>query len=234
MSNIQPLHKQRHSELKVRKLTHFQHLADEHLVPVVVQEFVNVCTEFPIVFVRDSQSGQFIPVALMGLEAGKNLYCRQDPWPQAYLPAALRNHPFSLRPISEETEKVVVCINEDSPWVSKDEGEALFGADGKETEYLNQRAKDVVRYAEHTQITRNFTQLLVDRELLVEQDVSFNGPDGKTYTINGLFLVNEEKLNALPDDDFNELRKKGVLAVIYAQLISMHQINRLARLHLAD
>jgi len=44
-----------------------------------------------------------------------------------------------------------------------------------------------------------------------------------------LYVIDEKKLDALSDDEFNELRSKGLLPIIYAHLSSMHQIARLAK-----
>ena len=53
--------------------------------------------------------------------------------------------------------------------------------------------------------------------------------DGEKRDINGIYLVDEKKLNELSDEDFLDLRKRGFLGPIFSSLTSMHQVNRLAR-----
>ena len=65
MSNVTPLHNEAHKSLKVIESQDFSRFKDQHLIPLVVQDFGTVATEFPIVFVKNNDSGQFVPVALM-------------------------------------------------------------------------------------------------------------------------------------------------------------------------
>ena len=48
--------------------------------------------------------------------------------------------------------------------------------------------------------------------------------------ITGCYVINEERLNNFTDAKFNEIRQKGYLPAIYAHLISLSQIERLASL----
>ena len=52
---------------------------------------------------------------------------------------------------------------------------------------------------------------------------------GKTQQISGLYLVNEENLNKIGDNDFLKLRKSNALPAIYAHLASLPQADRLAQ-----
>ena len=46
--------------------------------------------------------------------------------------------------------------------------------------------------------------------------------------ITGCYVINEERLNNFSDTKFVEIRQKGYLPAIYAHLISLSQIERLA------
>jgi hypothetical protein len=48
--------------------------------------------------------------------------------------------------------------------------------------------------------------------------------------INGCYVINEERLNALSMERFAELREKQYLPAIYAHLVSLAQIERLVML----
>jgi len=52
----------------------------------------------------------------------------------------------------------------------------------------------------------------------------------RVKNIAGCWVVNEERLNNLSSDKFLELRAKRCLPAIYAQLISLAQIERLMTL----
>ena len=44
------------------------------------------------------------------------------------------------------------------------------------------------------------------------------------------FVVDEKLIQNLPDEEFRELRDRGLLAMIYAHLVSLQQIHRLSRM----
>jgi hypothetical protein len=52
----------------------------------------------------------------------------------------------------------------------------------------------------------------------------------RVKNITGCYVINEERLNNLSDDRHLELRTKRYLPAVYAQLISLAQIERLVTL----
>ncbi|KID57325.1 multidrug transporter [Pseudoalteromonas luteoviolacea CPMOR-1] len=224
---VQPLHNEKHANLKVQNGINVDFLKSQHLIPVVAHEFARVATEFPMAFVKNTESGQFQAVALFGLEPGENLYVKDGVWQSGFAPLAAARYPFGLVKHPEEDQFGIV-IDEASPLVSEETGNALF-ADGKETEYLQARKEALVNYVEFARVTEVFTKYLADKELLVQQTLTVEIA-GEKKDINGIYLVDERKLNELSDEDFLDLRKRGYLAPIFAFLTSTHQVARLARL----
>ncbi len=53
--------------------------------------------------------------------------------------------------------------------------------------------------------------------------------DGRSINLNGLFVVNEEKLRALDEKVTHEFLREGVLGWVYAHLLSLANIDRLAQ-----
>ena len=96
MSSPVPLSFEKHGKLRLNELRDFTQFATQHLVPVVFQEFYTLATEFPLVFVRNSESGDFVHVAMMGLTKNRNLYCQSPQWTPAYIPASFLLAPLSL------------------------------------------------------------------------------------------------------------------------------------------
>ena len=225
---IMPLHPDQHSKLKVKEGGEFQPVGKEHIIPLVVHEFIPAATDMPIVFVKNTDTGEFQAVAMMGVKPGENLYIKDDKWLGMYVPAILAQSPFRLVPNNHNQGQLMMAINEESSLVSEDEGEAIFNEKGEPTEYLNRRKKGIETYFEHTQVTHAFVKLLVDLDLLVERTLSVDVAGEKT-NLTGLYFVDEEKLGELPDDKFLELKTRGFLPVIYAHMISLNQMRRLGR-----
>ncbi len=229
MSKIIPLNNKVHSKLKISQSRDYRRFKDQHLIPIIAQDFSLLATEFPIVFVKNAETGQFLPVAMMGIKDGVNLYCQEEDWKALVLPIGFSNAPLSLIKKAEGSDEVVVCIDEDSVLVNDSNGEALFDDKGEQTDYLNQRAQSLLKVAEFTQQIQMITQFFAKKNLIVPRQLSVKLANEKeARVINGIYLIDEKVLNNLSSEDFEELRKKGLLTLIYAHLTSLHQINRLA------
>ncbi|MGL6160622.1 SapC family protein [Microbulbifer sp.] len=226
---IVPLRSDVHRNLKVNELGSFEHVKNSHMVPVTAHEFSRLGAEYPIVFVKNSDTGQFQSVALLSLKVGENLFVEDGQWRGVFVPGCIRNHPFVLAPNGQEQEQLMVALIENSPRVSKEEGSALFTESGEETDYLKAKKETLVSFLESDQMTKAFVKVLVDMELLTAQSVSVNAGEEK-IDLNGLYIVDEKKLNELSEEQFEDFRKRGFLPPIYAQLGSLHQLSKLAKL----
>ncbi|WP_394172505.1 SapC family protein [Thalassotalea litorea] len=226
--NVQPLNKNVHGNTKIKAQKNFKQVESQHLVPLVVHEFSRASAEFPVVFVKNSENGTFQPVALFGLKPGENLYTASESWGGTYVPACITHFPMALVPESKDSDNYMVIIATDNDVVNEEEGQSLFEENGDETEYLAKRKEAMASYLEHAHITRMFTKELADKDLLVQQNLEID-LNGEKIAINGLYLVNEKKLNELSDEEYLELRKRGFMSPIFAHLNSMHQVHRLVQ-----
>jgi SapC len=226
---IVPLRSDVHGKLKVRELGTFEHVKSAHMVPVTAHEFARLGAEYPIVFVKNSDTDQFQSVALLSLKVGENLFVNEDQWKGVFVPTAIRNHPFVLAPAGEKKEQLMVGLIENSPVVGEEEGNALFSESGEESEYLKAKKEALVGYLESDQMTKAFITILSEKELLTSQNVTVNAGSEK-INLNGIYMVDEKKLGELSEEDFADFRKRGFLAPMYAQLASMHQFSRLAKM----
>jgi hypothetical protein len=62
-------------------------------------------------------------------------------------------------------------------------------------------------------------------------DVLVHHVDESVTTLTGLHTVNEDKLQGLTEQEFENLRGLGYLAPLYGMLMSMYQLNALIRRH---
>ncbi len=227
MTNLVALNVEEHADLKVNDNVGFDHVANQHVVPVVAHEFVQLATDVPVVFVKHAETGQFQSVAMLGLQPGENLLVKDGKWLGMYIPGIIATFPFRLMPTQHDETQLMLALDTDAKQVGA-EGQALF-LDGKETDYLTNRKQAITSYFEHSQITQGFVQLLVDLDLLVERNLTVE-VNGQQINPNGLFVIDEKKLNELDDEKSLDLKRRGVLHVIYAHLISINQIRRLGKL----
>lgn len=227
MANFQPLHKNTHANTKIKPISNVADLTEQHALGVVVQEFALAGAHYPIAFVKEQDKETYFPVALLGLESNKNLFVDSEgKWQGMYMPARYTHKPLTVIPNKDDPNLYGIAINIDADEVNEAEGEALFTDAGEETEYLEKRKKALMAYVENEHITKSFLEMLAEMELLHQQNINVRVRE-KEYNLNGLYLVDEKKLNELSDEDFVKLRQRGFLGPIYAHLGSMHKVTSL-------
>ena len=74
--------------------------------------------------------------------------------------------------------------------------------------------------------TDAFARALAQRNLFTPFTVSVRRDD-RTLEVAGAYVVNEQRLEGLPDERLFELRQRGWLASVYAHLTSLLQMERL-------
>jgi len=234
MSEPVPLSFEKHGKLYLRELTDFTQFSSQHLVPIVLQEFYGLAAEFPLVFVRNSESGDFIPVAMMSLTRGRNLYCQTPEWSHPALPTGFTLPPLSLLSVRQDSKEIVVGIDEDSPSLSDSSGTPLFDANGEYTADLQQRIDNIITITRQLFQARELCQLLAEKRLFRTETLRLQlSETTRRYEVEGVYMVDTEVLGGLSDQEFLELRQRDLLPVIYAHLVSLHQFGRLLRLQSA-
>ncbi|MCF1428059.1 MAG: SapC family protein [Shewanella sp.] len=216
----------KHGDLKIDKVD-FGHLADQHIVPVTLHEIGRAAIDYPVVFVKNSETGEFQSVAMLGLKPGQNLMVKGGQWQSLYQPHVVRDYPLGVVLDPDDKDKVWIGIREASSAVGTEEGEALFNGT-EETDYLAARKKALIEHFQQDQASRTLVKVLADLDLFLPQTLTVE-IKGEKRNINGIYLINEAKLNDLSDEQFSDLRKRGLLAPIFSHLTSLGQINRLAR-----
>lgn len=223
---IAALHPLRHGELKVGVAADQSFAANTNSVPLAAVEFVESCKEYPIVFVR-ADNGDFNPVAILGLENNENLFLdASSRWKAAYVPAFVRRYPFVLGNNPQNEDQPLVCVDEACPWLGKEAGEPLFVGDQPST-FLRQTLTFLNDFNVQSQRTQAFSRKLSEWNLLVENQAQATTPDGKAYSLTGLWIVNESALAELEADKLQELFKTGELAWIYFHLASLSNLKQL-------
>jgi len=230
MSNYVLLDAAKHQNKKVLPHTNFTHSANQHHAALTINEFVQASTSFPVVFMKDPQEGKLHAVALLGLIAGKNLHVTENDWLATYVPAAILRAPFELGPDLQNDKTLTLYVDEDSPYLSEDEGQTLF--DGNEpSQNLLQVQKVFADYFNNEIATQKFTAQLLEYNLLKEIELVVQYDDASSMKIKGMYTINEAALRLLDDSVVVDFNKQDYLMAIHAMLASLGQVNRLIKLH---
>jgi hypothetical protein len=206
-------------------------------------EFAQASKEYPIVFTQMGQ-GKVVPVAILGLREGENLFVDVAPveqlepskpsassqpsefaWQARYIPAFVRRYPFVLAEL--QGQQLGVCIDEgyagfvDAP----SDGEALFDSQGNNSAYLQGALDFLNRYQVEFLRTERFCQRLQELGLLAEMNAKIDMTDGRSFNVAGLRVIDERKLVQLPDAQALALVRSGELSWAYAHLLSLDNLN---------
>ena len=227
MPNIVPISRERHADKGWKRFDSYAFAARTALVPLVAAELPKAAMSLPIAFVR--QDERYVPVAVLGLEPTTSLFVAPDGrWIGAYIPSALRGHPFALA--RTENGDRVLCLDEDSGLLTEaGQGEPFFDAAGEPTESL----KQVLDFLQQVERNREQTTLVCDTlarlELIRPWPIQLKAGENERR-IQGLFQIDESALNHASDEHFLELRRVGGLPLAYCQLLAMQHIGLLGRL----
>ncbi len=226
---VVPVNKERHAKKKIKDISNFDFASKFHIAYVTMHEFARAASIFPIVFLEDKEKDEFRPVALMGLNAGENLFVDADgKWQASYVPAIIRRYPFALTPSGADGQ-FTVCIDEASSLVSDTEGAAMFDDQGEPTQVIENVKRYLAELQQMDALTRDFCKFLAEHNMFTPLNMRVRDND-KVKNVSGCYVVNEERLNGLSDERFLEIKNKSYLAPLYAHLISLAQTERLVKL----
>jgi len=222
-----PISKNRHGDKRWQRYTDFSFAAADTVCALVAAELPRAVMSFPVAF-QQSASG-FVLVAVLGLEAGKNLFVGADKrWLADYIPAPYRGYPFKLA--QHPDGRKLLCIDEDSGLISEGPaGELFLQADDTPAPALGEVLNFLNQIAANGELTQRACAVLQEQGLLEPWPIAVKKDNG-THVFNGLHRINEGAMNALSDEQFLALREAGALSIAYSQLISMQHINRFADL----
>jgi hypothetical protein len=230
MVNIAPIRKEQHQNLKLAKVRDLSHVEGQHIIPLTAAEFAQASASFPIVLVKNPDSERYRSVAMLGLEAGENLFYQEGKWTAISIPQSISMVPFSLGLDPEKENTLIACVDLGSNFVGEDKDLSLFEDDGKESEVLLNVQQALGRLYDNERMTEKFIKELQENDLLQELELNVALSTGENKKLVGIFTINEDKVKELPDDKVLDFHKRGLFVPIYSMLGSLGQMNRLAQL----
>lgn len=210
-----PLTPKNHSALRLQP--GYAHTRNARLVPISAAEALLVAREFMIVFPAKSN----LPCAVLGMDS--NAYVRPDgTWAADYVPAALRQGPFSIaraKVQGEEAAQAIVMVDAQSPALGS-EGAPLFGTDGRAVSEVMARAQLQATQQRAMRATARMVKELDEQGLLVNRNWLTRTSDGKTTRVTGMRVIDDRKLRTLSAAALETLNRSGSLELAYAQSAS--------------
>jgi hypothetical protein len=221
-NQLEPLSSQTHAEYRIRIADKAPFLANQHAVPVTVEEFPLVQRFMPIVF---SVGDDPVPLGLMGLNEGVNVFVDDEGKltdTNFYVPAYVRRYPYLLARLRPDSDELSLCFDPTSPTIGKfDDGEKLFDGD-QPSEFTKGILQFNEQFEQAGARTSMFMKDLKELGLLIDGEVSIQ-PEGSAqpFVYRGFLMVDEAKLNELRGDQLRKITQNGMLPLIYAHLFSL-------------
>ena len=135
--------------------------------------------------------------------------------------------PICLRRV-EGSDKVVLCIDEDSGWIVDSDTNPVVAKFFEEDGMPSAATKTILDFVQQIEQSRIATDLalaaLADAGVIQPWPLMVQEAQ-QQVAVKGLHCINEAALNALEDETFLKLRKSSALFIAQAQLMSMQTIN---------
>ncbi len=216
------LDSQSHRTLRVHARPAAQYGDNQRFVAVVVNEFPALAMHYPILFSKDADTGRFYCGAMLGFDAGENLFLEEHRTSSAYRPLNLQRGPFL-------TSGSDLAIDLDHPRVAPSGDQELFDTTGEPSRYLQSIMGLMTELRPGLERTRFFIDTLLGLKLIEPVTISARFDDGVQREFTGLYTVNRDQLNELPDAAVLDLFRRGYLQLIYLLLLSLNHVSRLAQ-----
>ncbi|MGK0373798.1 MAG: hypothetical protein ACJA2E_000266 [Arenicella sp.] len=230
MTKLVELTPGQHGELKVASDAALTVAKGQHLIGLKVTEVAQAITCFPVFFTRASVAGDWAISAITGIELNNNLFIVDDAWDAIYQPTGMKTFPFYLMNSSRDENGYTIGIDENSKAFTED-GKPIFDDKGKASLMLSAVAAQLDEDVKNEVRSYKFCQEMEKLGLMKAMDVLVHHVDESVTTLTGLHTVNEDKLQGLTEQEFENLRGLGYLAPLYGMLMSMYQLNALIRRH---
>jgi hypothetical protein len=216
-----------HGSLRLDRSTGFRYAATAQSVPLGLGELETTAQHYPILFASGPQP---VPVALLGLREGENLFVLPDgAWrPESYVPAYVRAFPFIFVE-DAATNTLLLGIEADADSLRQDTGTKLF-EDGKPTAALNENVGFCSALRDNLAAASAFGRALDAGGLLEEEEANITFTHGGSTKLRGFKILKPERLDAVSDETFLDWRRRGWLGPLYAHLHSMARWGRLIEL----
>lgn len=223
--DLMPLNSRDHAEWTAQATDKATWMVNQHAIPLTAEEFIQAQRHFPIIF---SNAADPVPLALMAMNEGMNTFFDDEGKmiEPVYVPAYARRYPYMLAKLTPETDELSLCFDPTSNLLGENpEGARLF-ENGEPTDATKATLEFCKNFEEAGMRTQAFVEDLKKHNLLMDGEVSIQGPEGtQPFVYRGFKMVDQEKLRDLRGDVLRQFNQSGALALIFAHLFSLEHMS---------
>lgn len=197
----------------------YEFCAKVRAIPITVSEIPAAMKDYPVVLMSEEQP---LPLAIVGMIDDVNLFV--DPngeWEDnRYIPGYLRRYPFALA--SESSGERMAVIIDAAFSGLKPGGDVPLFENGEPTENTQAAIEFCKTFEKDRIMTEEFGKRLKDLGIIQNQTAQYTAQGtSEPQAFARYFGIDEEKFNALSDEQILELRKSGMLALMYGMIMSL-------------
>lgn len=198
-------------------------------VMILPNEFAKAQREYTILFRKDSETGRFLPVVLLGFEEHENLFLSDNSvWSASYIPLAVRQGPFLIGLQQQEAEhRLAIYADLNDSRIQQNAAPALFNTDGNASVTLNEIRDVLSACHKGSESLEPMIEAFLKYDLLERVVLEIDLSHGKTIKFDAGYTVHIENLMALENDAIVALHKFGFLSLAYNVADSVNNIQRL-------
>lgn len=195
-----------------------------HAVPLGASEFAMALRDYPIVFLQRRADAPLEAVAILGMQAGQNLFVMPDGrWDRrTYIPAFIRRYPFSIA--GGKAGERTVCVD---PAAVSAEGDALFDDAGALLQHWSMFERLLHEYEDELTRSRELAARLQRLGLLAPFAMRAELSGGFSLSLEGMHRVERPRLAALDAKALGQLISQGDMDCVYAHLLAQDNFLRL-------
>ncbi len=220
---IQQLSRAAHGDLRIDPDKARCEVASAHLVPLSRAELRQASRCFPLFFVKDLETGQFYPAALLGLKASENLFWNGTALDADYLPLNIRRLPFCIG--GENPAQGMICIDADSAGIDPQGECRIIEEDGSDSVYIQGIQTMLATLAQQHEATRRFAQVAADLGVLSEFKLDIVLDNGERIEVTGLYGIDDRNFE-LHFDRIETFEEKTLYT---AMMLSLDNVAGLVR-----
>lgn len=200
------------------------------LISVVVSEFHSLMFHYPIVFVKDQNTGEFVCSILLGVSDEVNLMDQWDLAKDEGIPLNIRRLPLiAVAPPAGEVQPLI-GINSASSGVSNGigAGDYIFQ---QESHGFESAVAAVAELYHGFDQTKDYIKRVLELDLVSKLQAEIRYPDKPSLLLEGLYSIDQGKIARIMGAD--EKTKDAFLEIasyVYAQNFSLFNMKKLASL----
>lgn len=214
------------------------------MMPAFPSEFAELQREYPIFLQKNSATGEWQSVVLLGFEQHENLFLQDGRWNASYLPGAAAKGPFLIgfqeqRVDGELRQEAVMHVDLDHPRVNMTSGEPVFLPQGGNSPYLDHIASVLRGIRDGSVYGAEMFTAFEAKGLIQPVALDVQIDEQHRVVVNGLHGIDRDRLALLEGAELLALNRAGYLEGAYLMLASLHNMRRLIaekqrRLHAQD